>query len=142
MDRQNSKIFALIGGVLLALGVFLPLVRVPKLGTISFMNNGSTEGIIVLLLAGAVIALALLNQTRHAVWPGLAALAMVGFAFVRIQSRLGEARERAAAEAGDNPFAGIAEAAAGSIQLEYGWAVLAFGALLAIGGGVLAWRRG
>jgi hypothetical protein len=141
MNGSNSKVIALIGGVLLAIGVFLPLVRVPKLGTINYINNGSGDGLIVLILAGVAIALALLERTKHAIWPGIASAAMIAFTFMRLQSRLAEVRERAERELEGNPFSGIAEAAAGAIQLEYGWAVLTFGALMVIAGGALAWRR-
>lgn len=141
MNRSNAKVIALVGAGLLAIGVFLPLVRVPKMGTINYVANGSGDGIFVLVLAVAAAALALLDRTRHALWPGLASLAMIAFTFFSLQSRMAEARAQMRSSIGDNPFGGIAEAASNAIQLEYGWAVLVFGALMVIAGGALAWRR-
>jgi hypothetical protein len=141
MDKDNDKVIALVGAGLLAIGVFLPLVRVPKMGTMSFINSGSGYGLTVLVLAVAVIVLALLNLTKHVIWPGIVSAVLISLAFTGLQARLSEVRERATGDLGDNPFAGIAEAATSAIQLEYGWAVLAIGAILVIAAGGLAWRR-
>ncbi len=141
MNRSNAKVIALIGAGLLVIGVFLPLVRVPKMGTMNYLAGGSGDGIIVLVLAAAAGVLALIERTKHALWPGLGALAMIGFTFFTLQNRLSQARLSAREELGDNPFGGIAEAATNAIQLEYGWAVLVFGALMVIVGGALAWKR-
>lgn len=141
MDKDNSKVIALVGAGLLAIGVFLPLVRVPKLGTMSFINSGSGYGLTVLLLAVAILVLALMNQTKHVIWPGIVSAVLISLAFAGLQTRLAEVRERATRDLDDNPLAGIAEAATNAIQLEYGWAVLAIGSILAIVAGGLAWRR-
>lgn len=134
MDFKNSRMIALIGAGLLGIGVFLPLVRVPKLGTLNYFNNGSGDGVIVLLLVGAAVALALLNRVKHVIWPGLLSLGLIGFSFIRLQSNLSDVRGVAGR---DNPFA---DAAASAVQMEYGWAVLVIGAALIIAGGVIAWR--
>ena len=141
MDKDNSKVIALVGAGMLALGAFLPLVRVPKMGTISYMGNGSGDGIIILLLAAAAAGLALMGRTKHVIWPGLASLGLIAFTFFGLQARLSEARSKIREEAGDNPFGGLAEAATNAIQLEFGWAVLVLGALGLIAAGILAWRR-
>lgn len=142
MDKDNSKVIALVGAGMLAIGTFLPLVRVPKMGTISYIGNGSGDGVIVLVLAAVAAGLALLGRVKHVVWPGLLSLALIAFTYFGLQSRLSEARLKIRAEAGeDNPFGGLAEAATNAIQLEFGWAVLVFGALIVIAAGVLAWRR-
>lgn len=140
MERVNSKVIALIGGGLLAIGVFLPLVRVPKMGTLNYFNNGSGDGVIVLVLAGIAIALALFDRVKHVVWPGIACLGLIGLAFFRLQSRLSEIGSGARRELGDNPFGGVAEAATRAIQMEYGWAILGLGAIMVIAAGAMAWR--
>lgn len=141
MDKDNSKIIALTGAGLLALGTFLPLVRVPKMGTINFISDGRGYGVIVLVLAVVAILLALLDRTKHAIWPGIVSAVIISLAFGGLQARLSEVRQQAREELSDNPFAGLAEAAAGSIQLEYGWVFLAIGAVMVIAGGGLAWRK-
>jgi len=141
MDKDNSKVIAFVGAGLLAIGAFLPLVRVPKMGTISYIGNGSGDGIVILVLAAAAAGLAMAGRTKHVIWPGLASLALIAFTYFRLQSRLGEARAKLRAEVGDNPFGGLADVATSSIQMEYGWAVLVIGALTMVAAGAMAWRR-
>lgn len=140
MNRENSKVIALIGAMLLGIGVFLPVVRVPKMGTLNLIHGGRGDGMIILLLVAIIVALALLNRTRHVIWPGIASLLMLGFTFSNVQSGLSRARRDMAAKMDDNPFAAVADAATASIQLEWGWAVLVLGAIMVIAAGITAWR--
>lgn len=81
-----------------------------------------------MILAAATAVLAMTGRTRHVVWTGVASLAMLAFTFVRIQSALTDMRSRMDTELADNPFRGLAEMAVGSIQMQWGWAVLLLGA--------------
>jgi len=40
------------GSILLAFGVFAPLVSIPMLGHLNYFRNGQGDGVIVLILAG------------------------------------------------------------------------------------------
>lgn len=137
----TGKVVALIGALLIGVGVFLPLVRLPLLGAIDLFEGGSSEAWILLMLAAAAGGLALADLTRHALWPGLAALGLIALAFIRTQTRIAELQRRAETELDGNPLEAFAQAAVGAVQLEYGWAVLVVGALMAVGGGAMAWRR-
>ena len=140
--NDRNKVIVLVGAALLVVGVFLPLVRVPKLGTVSFIADGDWKGIVVLLLGLAAGVLALIERTEHALWPGLASLGVIAFTFFTLQSRMAEMRGRAAGVLGDDRLGErLADVAANAVKLEYGWAVLVIGAILAIAGGALAWRR-
>lgn len=50
--HDRRQMLGLIGSVVVALGVFAPLVRVPFLGHLTYFQNGQGDGVIVLLCAG------------------------------------------------------------------------------------------
>lgn len=45
---MNRQVVGFIGAAALGLGVFMPLVSMPIVGTINYFNNGRGDGIIVL----------------------------------------------------------------------------------------------
>lgn len=137
----NNKNVALIGAGLLFVGVFLPIISVPIVGSVNYFMNGRGDGTIVLLMALVAGGLALADRVRHVIWPGGISLLMLVFTFVRFQTGMAEMRSKMDADLGDNPFRGFAEAALGSIQIQWGWAVLLLGAAMVIYAGV-AERRG
>ena len=138
---QNSKSIALLGAGLLFLGAFMPIISMPVVGQVNYFQNGRGDGVVIVLLAVATAALALTGRTRHVLWTGLAALAMLAYTLVRFQTALADMRAKMETELADNPFRGLAEAAIGAIQLQWGWAVLVLGAGMTVYGGWAA-RRG
>jgi hypothetical protein len=139
MNRNGIKIMALVGAALLAVGVFLPVVRVPKRGNMTLMDLESA-GTIVLVLAGVAAAVALIGWTRHVVWPGIATLGLLGYAYQRTNAEIAQSRARLGEGVGEDPLAALRDLAASNSSLEYGWAVLAIAALIVVAAGVLAWR--
>lgn len=124
----DSKTVALIGAALLFVGAFMPIVSAPIIGSLNYFQNGRGDGVIIVVLAVATAALALTDRTRHVLWTGLAAMAMLLYTFVRFQSVVADLRSKMDEELAGNPFRGLAEAAMGSVQLQWGWAVLLLGA--------------
>ena len=100
------------------------------MGSMNYFQNGKGDGVVIVLLAIATAVFAGGGYVKHVVWPGLGAIAMLGFTFFRFQSKMGEARAKMETGMADNPFRGLAEAAVNSIQLQWGWAVLVLGAVL------------
>jgi hypothetical protein len=127
---MTDKTIALLGAGLLFVGAFVPIISVPIVGPITYFQNGRGDGVVVVLLAAATALLAGTGRTRHVLWTGIAALAMLAFTFIRFELKMAAMRERLATELAGNPFRGLAEAAMGSIQLQWGWAVLVAGAVL------------
>lgn len=138
---KDSKTVALVGAVLLFVGAFMPIVSMPIIGSLNYFQNGRGDGVIIVLLALATMALAMTNRTRHVVWTGLAAMAVLLFTFVRFQSAMTDARASMDTDLADNPFRGLAEAAIGSVQMQWGWAVLVLGAGVTIYAGWQARQR-
>ena len=127
---KDSKTIALIGAGMLFVGAFVPIVSAPVIGSMNYFQNGKGDGVFVVLLAIVTAWLALTNQTRHVLWSGLASIALLAVTFVRCHGVMAEMRARMESEWAGNPFRGLAEAAAGSVQLQWGWAVLLLGAVL------------
>ncbi len=129
---ERRRFMALAGSVILALGVFCPLIKVPMLGTINSFQNGKGDGVVVLLLAALAFLCAGRGLYRLLLLPWGGAALLLGNAFYRTLALLREAKAASAAELEGNPFAGLAEMVIGSVELQWGWAVMAIGLLLII----------
>lgn len=127
---KDARALALIGAALLFVGVFLPLISLPIVGSMNYIQNGRGDGVIVLVMAGIAAILALTGRTSYAIWPGLGSLAVLAFTFIQLQTRLSDMRETMNAELAGNPFAGLAQMAMQSVQIQWGWAVLMLGGML------------
>ena len=141
MTRDNRTL-TLVGAAVLFIGVFLPIVSLPFVGSMNYVKNGRGDGVIVLILAVIAAGLALAGRTRDVIWPGIASLALLAFTFINFQLRIGRMKSEMTEQMKDNPFGGLVEAMAGSVQLQWGWAVLVLGAALTIVAGLRARRAG
>lgn len=119
-----------LGSLMLILGAFAPLVSMPIVGNVSYFNNGSGDGMFI--LAAALLSLLILYRKKYQyLWAtGLLSLALLSYTFIRFQNTLSEIRSQMETELANNPFAGIAQAAAASIQLQWGFPVMIIGAVL------------
>jgi hypothetical protein len=129
----TKRQLALGGAAAVAIGLFTPIVTLPVVGSVNLFNNGTNVvALIVLALAGVAAALAGRDRVADALWPGAAAAAVLLFAFLRLQYSLSDMRAELAKSLEGNPFAGMAQAALGAVQLQWGWLVLAGGCGLII----------
>lgn len=129
-NRQRS--LGLIGAAVLFVGVFMPILSVPIVGSVNYFQNGRGDGTIILVLALLALLLTATRSFRLLWIPGVLSLALLAFTFINIQAKLNDARDSMTRELADNPFRGLAEAMAGSVQLQWGWAVLVVGAVILI----------
>jgi hypothetical protein len=139
MNRDVLKVIALVGAAILAVGVFLPIIQVPKRGSITLMEL-EWAGVIALVLAGMAAGVALIGWTRHALWPGVGALALLAYAYQRTNAEIAQSRMRLGGGISEDPLAAVRDLAASNSRLQYGWSVLAIGAVIVVAAGVLAWR--
>jgi len=127
MSRQS---LGYLGAALLVLGVFLPLVSAPLLGSVNYFQNGRGDGVLILLL-GVASAIAVANRKYRFLWfSGGAAIAVLGFTLISFNVRMSQTREEMRVDLADNPFRGLAEGMVDTVQLQYGWAVLLIGGIL------------
>lgn len=134
MQRQNT---ALIGCVLLAVGVYAPVVHVPMSGSMTYLEIGAGEGGFpigkITLGIAACAFLATLARWFELLWiAGAGSLALETWTYLRIHDRIAHMKQ-VASEANDSLAGGVMSMVSGSLRMEWGWPVLAVGgvALLA-----------
>jgi hypothetical protein len=132
---------AFIGSALLFIGVFCPMVSVPIMGQMNYFQNGKGGGTIILVLALASAILAIVNRFRFLWLTGGASLVLLLVTFIRFQSRLSDMKEEVKTKLHDNPFAGFADLAIESVQIQWGLAVLVLGSVLVIAAAAIRQKR-
>ena len=138
---MDNRILALVGAGLLIVGVFLPIVSLPIVGSMNMLMPGGQigDGIFILVFALAGGGLALAGKVRHVVWPALLSLAFTAWKYVSLQGTLDEARARMTDQMGAD--SGMASGLTDAIQMNLlGWAVLGIGGIVLLVAGVLAWK--
>jgi hypothetical protein len=126
-SSRTKQILAIVGALLLFVGVFLPIVSVPIVGSVNYFHNGQGDGTIVLVLAVISIILAVTRRFRGLWVTGLCSVGLLLFTLVNFLMRMSELREQMQRQLADNPFRGLFDVAMNSVQVQWGWAVLMLG---------------
>jgi hypothetical protein len=153
-DSTLNVILGFAGAGALLLGFFCPIIRLPIIGSMSYLNilglqlkkgdaNELTIAAFLTLLGmigGVVVAVI---KRRQLFWlPGVAgataALLTVAI-FIRIQMDMSRNMDR---DLKDNPFRGLAEALAQSVSLDFGIGVIVIGTALLIAAAVVPEKKG
>lgn len=134
---NTNLLLGLAGSGLLLLGVFLPILQLPFAGSVTYFNNGKGDGVVIAVLAAAGILLTLARYYRIMLITGSLATGLVLVDLVNVMSRIDSVKHDMGKNLEDNPFRGLVDVAAASVQLQWGWAVLFVGALLTIGAAVV-----
>lgn len=140
LNKKQLGSFA--GAVLLLAGLFTPIVGVPFFSvnyySLSQFSSFASFGFFLLVLcavsAGALAAMKRYNVVR---WPGLASLLIIAYTFFLIRSKIAEAKTELdrltnAPDMANTPMKGMGGAFMSMIQMQWGWGVLAGGAVLLI----------
>jgi hypothetical protein len=147
---QLWQTVALVGAVAVGVGVFLPLVRAPIVGNLSYFGNGFGEGVLLILLMGLAIVFILMARPRLVYIPGgLSAVLLVWF-LLKFNAIVADLRrgipsddlgifEEFADEL--DGFQQFAEALAASVGVEWGFGVLALGTLVLLIGAYVESRE-
>jgi hypothetical protein len=129
---MDSRILGIVGGVLLLIGVFCPLIFVEPLSlNISYIGSGagtSWEGLLLILLGIAAIALAVLRKYKLLLVPGLIALAIIAYDYFSFKSKMSEMMSGAGSRSAELENA---------VQMKWGWIVLILGALVLLVAGAM-----
>lgn len=130
LEPQVRQMVGLMGCVLLFIGVFMPLIKIPFIGDVNYLANGKGDGIIILVLAVVSLFLVLSKNYKGLYFTGLASGGLMLFTFINIQSRISDMKTSLNKSLAGNPFRGIADAAAQAVQIQWGWAFLILGVIL------------
>lgn len=131
---MDSRILGIIGGVLLLIGVFCPLVGVDFMGqsmSVAYIGSGtgtSWEGLLLILLGIAAIALAVLRKYKLLLVPGIIALAILAYDYFSFKSKMSEMISGAGAQG---------TAVQDAVSMKWGWIVLILGALALLAAGAM-----
>ena len=123
-------VFGLTGSLLLLVGIFMPMVRVPVLGHMSYFRIAPEAGTVLAVLV--VISLLLVNTRRYRyLWlTGAASLGVTAFGLL---------------QKGSEPQGGamrhLSNLASQSVELEWGLGAMIIGALLIAAAGIIRLRR-
>jgi hypothetical protein len=124
---MDSRILGIVGGVLLLIGVFCPLVGVDFMGqsmSVSYIGSGngtSWEGLLLILLGIAAIALAVLRKYKLLLVPGILALCVIAYDYFSFKSKMSDMMSSAGARSTELENA---------VSMKWGWIVLILGALV------------
>lgn len=123
-----SKVLGIIGSLVLFLGVFAPIIRLPIVGSMNYFRNGAGDGVILIAMAILSLFFVFRNQPAKLFWTASASIATLTFTFVYFNWKMHEMKSEMDKSLAGNPFRGLAELAQNSIQIEWGWIVLVLGA--------------
>lgn len=138
--QQNRQLLAFLGAALLFIGSFLPLVSMPIVGNVNYFANGHGDGVLMVLIAALSAWFAGRQQFRRLVFTGGTAAALLALTMGMLYYRLRELRDAMPRESA-GLIGGLANALASSVQIQWGWAVLALGAVTLLAIGVQATRE-
>ncbi len=136
----NDVVFwaGIIGLGIMALGVFAPFISVPLLGSMSYFQNAKGDGAIILVLVAIGVIFWMLKKPLIILLTSIGSSGILIFDIVGFLAKKEEIISNMQKELQGNPFAGLAEIATNSIQLQWGVGVIVFGILITIVASILA----
>jgi hypothetical protein len=127
---DGPALVGLGGAALLFVGAFMPIVSLPIVGNVNYFNNGQGDGVVLIGLALISALLVLLRRYRWLLVTSVLSLGVLGYTFITLSGRIAEMKTGLEAQLQGNPFAGLAQVAMQSVQMQWGWAVLVLGGVL------------
>ncbi|ATO20610.1 zinc ribbon domain-containing protein [Acinetobacter sp. LoGeW2-3] len=132
MEFSKQQLAGLVGGVVLLLGIFLPIVSMPIVGSISVFSSGRADGYVLLGLSIVSLILAFINNIKPLRVTGGISLLIVVIDFIYLLYKLNSIKGDVVDKLEGNPFSGMAEAMMSTVQIQYGWVFLFIGSLLLV----------
>ncbi len=124
------SILGLVGGLILVLGVFAPVVRAPLFGSVNYFQNGKGDGVI-LIISGIMSIAATVKRKFKTLWiTGTDSIACAVFTIIRFVHGIDQLKKTMAED--DSIFSGLASAAVNSVELQWGLPLLICGAVLVL----------
>lgn len=133
-DGTYSKqaIIGLVGTALLFFGVFCPIITLPIVGDVNYFHNGKGDGVALIVFSLLSFLSIMFKQERIPFYVGIGSLVFLSYNIYYITKNINETMEMTSQKLAGNPFQDVINAAFNTAQLQWGWAVLFFGALLLV----------
>jgi len=129
---NKKQIMGFLGSIFLFIGVFAPLIRMPILGNMNYIQSGKGDGIIIIFLAVISFILTIIKKYKGLWFTGIGSLGVIAFTFINLQIIMTTAKAQIETELAENLFKGVADLLMQSVQLQYGWVFLIIGVILII----------
>ncbi len=127
-----SKLCGLSGSLLLAIGVFCPVISAPFVGDINMFQYGESDGFGILILALLSVGFILTNETQKLWYSAIGTLIMIAVTFYQFKSKLGPILAAMNTDLAGTPFHGFADGAMQTVTMQWGWGVLIVGCCLVL----------
>lgn len=127
MSYELKSILGILGSIILFFGVFMPIISAPIIGSINYFQNGKGDGVIIIALSIASLALVIIRRFKWLWLTGLASLFLLGYTFVNLRMRISQISSLTQKELVDTPLKELGDFAVQSIQLQWGWSLLVIG---------------
>lgn len=148
-DHSINIMLGLGGAAALLLGFFCPILRLPIIGSMSYLSfigllvregavsEMTISAILVLASVGLSILVAVLKQPPLFWVPGISGCLAAVLTIGKYLWMQGEMASKMKQDLDGNPFAGLAQAMVQSVSLDFGIGIIAIGAALVIAGAVV-----
>lgn len=127
---ENKQKLAIAGSMMLIVGVFLPILSMPIVGSIDYFRGGEGDGVIVLGLGIVSLVLAIAKKYKALLLTSALSIAVLVFTLAHFYYKMSELKSEYVKEMEGNPFAGLGQLAMETIKLDWGWVPLISGAVL------------
>jgi len=137
---ENKQILGIVGVILLIAGLFLPLVKIAILGTVSFYENNQAEAIVIIALGVISIVFILAKKYSLLGFSSFAIVAVMSASGIQIARRILGARSKAEKLLGKIADK-MTDVAIDRVHIQWGLGVLLLGLLLIIICTIIGSRR-
>lgn len=126
------RIVTVIGGLLMIVGVFLPMLSIPILHDDSYFELSPGGACTILVLGALSIVIALFKRFRLLYLTGLVALGLLVYTYFQIDKRRTAAQNDLRERVIDTPLKHMSEGLVSRVGLRYGWPSMMIGAAITV----------
>ncbi|MRG43670.1 hypothetical protein GFS24_01015 [Chitinophaga sp. SYP-B3965] len=124
---SKNQIILITLAIIMAIGVFMPLINIPFFGSLNFYMNGEGDGVYVLLCAGIAAIFSLTKYQKLVIIPGLVATIILLMLFMNYQDAYSNFQKIPTNNLG--LFRELGESVKSAVSLNFGFIVMVIGAL-------------
>ncbi|MFZ1683478.1 MAG: hypothetical protein WAU88_05025 [Candidatus Zixiibacteriota bacterium] len=123
------RALAVLGAILIAVGVFMPILGIPVFHDQSIMQLRPNAGWILLGLAVVTVLIVLTKKLGLLYVPGILAVVLLSYTLVAMQGRRDRIQSDIKSNVANTPVRGLVHGFVGSASLRFGWPLMMLGAV-------------